>query len=198
MPENPPTRRNCGAMVEHRRLLNESPAYLAARTAIANRARAYELGLAGTARAGITRIPVVVHVVFNTPAQNISDAQIQSQITVLNHDFRKTNADSAQVPAVWKPLAADARVEFFLATADPAGNPTTGVTRTQTMAASFPQAGNPIKSAATGGADPWPADRYLNIWSGIVFHLLPDLSTQPSALAIFQLTVASHTSPVAL
>jgi Pregnancy-associated plasma protein-A/FG-GAP-like repeat len=164
MAQSQPTRRNCGAMIEHRRLLNEDPSYVAARSGIESRARAYELGLLRSARAGITRIPVVVHVVWNTAAQNISDAQIQSQITVLNQDFRMTNADIGQVPAVWQSIRGDARIEFFLATTDPDGNPTNGITRTQTQVTSFAQAGNPVKFAATGGAAAWPADRYLNIW----------------------------------
>jgi len=164
MSQNQPTRRSCGAMIEHRRLLNEDPSYVAARAGIENRARAYELGVLKSARAGITRIPAVVHVVWNTALQNISDAQIQSQINVLNQDFRRTNADSGQVPAVWQSIRGDARIEFFLATTDPNGNPTNGITRTQTQVASFSQAGNPVKFAATGGAAAWPADQYLNIW----------------------------------
>lgn len=122
------------------------------------------MGLGTTARVGITRIPMVVHVVWNTNAQNISDAQIQSQIAVLNRDYRMTNADIGNVPSVWQSIRGDARIEFFLATTDPNGNPSTGVTRTQTTHTSFPQSGNPIKFAAQGGADAWPADTYLNIW----------------------------------
>ena len=153
-----PIRRSCGAHAEHHRLLDENPAYVAARSKIENLARAYELGDRSSARVGITRIPVVVHVVWNIPAQNISDAQIQSQIDVLNQDFRMTNADIGQVPNVWQSVAADARIEFLLASTDPNGNPTNGITRTQTQVIVFPQAGNPIKLGATGGADPWPAD----------------------------------------
>ena len=166
MVDQVPPRRNCGAQVEHRRLLNEDPAYVQARAGIETLARAYVTGERIAERPGVTRIPVVVHVVWNTAQQNISDAQIHSQIDVLNHDFRMTNSDVGQVPGVWQSVTADARVEFFLATVDPNGNPTNGITRTQTQNASFSQAGNPIKSAATGGADPWPADRYLNIWVG--------------------------------
>jgi hypothetical protein len=164
MQEQSPTRRTCGAHTEHRRLLEEDPAYAAARTQIENLAWAYRTRAEAPARVGITGIPVVVHVVWNTQAQNISDAQIRSQIDVLNQDFRRTNPDSSQVPQVWQPVAADARIEFFLATTDPNGNPTTGIIRTQTQRTSFPQQGNPVKSAATGGADAWPADVYLNIW----------------------------------
>ncbi|RYE18115.1 MAG: hypothetical protein EOP45_14640 [Sphingobacteriaceae bacterium] len=45
---------------------------------------------------GTVEIPVVVHVIYSTTAQNISDAQVQSQIDVLNEDFTKTNADNAK------------------------------------------------------------------------------------------------------
>src|SRR5215207_430857 len=170
MQEQRPIRGNCGAQVEHRRLLNEDPSYVRARSEIETLARAYEIGARRAERPGITRIPVVVHVVWNTAQQNISDAQIQSQIDVLNQDFRRTNADIGQVPAVWQSVTADARVEFFLATVDPDGNPTNRITRIQTQTASFPQQGNPIKSAATGGANPWPSDRYLNVWVAPAIH----------------------------
>jgi pregnancy-associated plasma protein-A len=159
-----PTKRNCGVMIEHRRLLNENASYIVARSAIENKARARQRGLFTTARLGITRIPVVVHVVWNIDEQNISDEQIQSQIDVLNQDYRMTNLDITEVPAVWQSVAADTRVEFYLATSDPDGNFTNGITRTQTELESFAQDGNPVKFAAMGGADAWPADTYLNIW----------------------------------
>ena len=88
-------------------------------------------------RTGCTQIPVVVHVVYRTAAQNISDAQIKSQIDVLNADFRKKNSDIGTVPAAFAALAADARLEFELATTDPSGSPTNGITRTSTAATSF-------------------------------------------------------------
>jgi hypothetical protein len=156
-----PTRRQCGVMDVHRRLLSSSPEYAAARSALENATTEY---VARQQRfAGIARIPVVVHVVWNTAAQNISQAQIDSQIDVLNHDFRATNSDIGFVPAPYTGLIADARIEFFLASEDPNGNPTTGVTRTQTSTASF-GTDDKVKSSATGGIDPWPTDRYLNVW----------------------------------
>ncbi|NJP82835.1 zinc metalloprotease, partial [Streptomyces sp. AA8] len=104
------------------------------------------------------------HVLFNTAAQNISDAQITSQIDVLNQDFRAQNPDVAKVPPVWKPLVADARIQFHLATEDPEGQPTDGITRTQTQTTRFNIRTDDAKSASTGGHDAWPADKYLNIW----------------------------------
>jgi hypothetical protein len=158
-----PTKRKCGVMEVHRRLLNESEEYAQERNRIETLALAYRMGLQAITRTEVVRIPVVVHVIWNTEEQNISDAQVQSQIDVLNKDFRKSNQDVSQVPPVWNNLAADLQIEFFLATKDPDGNTTSGITRTQTSATSF-DTDDRVKSSRTGGKDPWPTDRYLNIW----------------------------------
>jgi hypothetical protein len=158
-----PQRRTCATMDVHRRLLSRDPDYASARAAIENDARLYEQGIRVAARLGVTRIPVVVHVVWNTAAQSISDAQIASQIDVLNRDYRRSNPDVGSTPAPFLPLTADARVEFVLATVDPDGAPTSGIERRQTAVTSFTD-DDAVKSQATGGMDPWPADRYLNIW----------------------------------
>ena len=107
--------RTCGTMTVHRRLLNESPDYVKARVDIENRALQY--ARSRTSRTGITRIPVVVHVVYNPrhPEQNIADEQIRSQIDVLNLDFRMQNQDLSAVPEAFRRLAGDARIEFELA-----------------------------------------------------------------------------------
>ncbi|MDD3875087.1 MAG: PKD domain-containing protein [Bacteroidales bacterium] len=109
-------------------------------------------------------IPVVVHVVYNTTAQNISDAQVLSQIAVLNNDYRNTNSDGSSVPSTFQSLRADCEIEFCLATIDPQGNPTTGITRTQTSTSSFSMSNNAVKYTAQGGKDIWDRNQYLNIW----------------------------------
>src|SRR3954453_18556293 len=91
--DGPPKQPSWGTMVVHERLLRTDPSYMAARNDSENRAFTYAQRPHLLGRTGVTVIPVVVHVVFNGAAQNISDAQVQSQIDVLNHDFRKTNAD---------------------------------------------------------------------------------------------------------
>jgi hypothetical protein len=106
---------------------------------------------------------VVVHVVYKDASENISDAQIQSQIDALNRDYRKRNPDVAKVPQVWEGLAADVQIEFALATQDPDGARTDGITRTQTTQDSF-DSNDGVKAQSSGGADPWPSDRYLNLW----------------------------------
>ena len=108
---------------------------------------------------GTVTIPVVVHVVYNTSAENISDAQIQTQIDVLNDDFRRLNSDADNT---WS-QAADSEIEFCLATVDPSGNATTGITRTSTSVTSF-GTNDQVKFNSSGGKDAWPAADYLNIW----------------------------------
>jgi hypothetical protein len=159
-----PQRRTCGTMNVHYQLLTTDLTYARNRREIENRSLEYARRGLEAARVGITVIPTVVHVVYNSsrPEQNISDAQIRSQIDVLNRDFRKQNPDIASVPAAFQPLAADTRIEFVLATTDPNGNPTNGITRTATTETGFID--DRVKSTATGGADPWPSDRYLNVW----------------------------------
>jgi hypothetical protein len=160
------SRELCGTMEVHRRLLNVSVTYQERRALIDNRALAYEDQSRGVARSGLLTIPVAVHVVHNpgNPAQNISTAQIQSQIDVLNEDFRAGNSDVSQVPAVWKNLVADCNIAFRLASQDPDGNPTDGITRTPSTVPFFTTELDDVKSVATAGADPWPSDDYLNVW----------------------------------
>lgn len=112
----------------------------------------------------VVTIPVVVHVLYNTTQQNISDAQINSQIAILNQDYRNTNSDGSNAPSVFQSLRADVEVEFCLATVDPNGSPTTGITRTQTSQTSFQMTNNAMKFTAQGGHDIWDRNKYLNIW----------------------------------
>jgi len=112
---------------------------------------------------GIITIPCVVHVVWNTAQQNISEDQILSQIDILNKDFRRLNSDTTNTPAPFKPVAADCEIEFKMARRDPGNNPTLGVTRTQTSITEFGLSSS-VKFTAQGGHDAWDRDRYLNLW----------------------------------
>jgi hypothetical protein len=120
-------------------------------------------GVAGAVARKLVRIQTVVHVVYRTDAENITDAQVKSQIQVLNRDFRAKNQDKSKVPAVWKGLVTDAKIEFALAKRDPKGKATNGITRTKTKMKSF-GADDSVKAKSTGGVNAWPTDRYLNIW----------------------------------
>jgi hypothetical protein len=72
----------------------------------------------------LLRIPIVVHIIANSSCAtgNVSDAAVASQIAVLNEDFRALAGSPGAA-------GTDTRIEFFLATEDPQGNPTTGITR---------------------------------------------------------------------
>jgi len=117
-------------------------------------------------------IPVVVHIVYRAQnvAYNIPDSVVTNQIDILTKAYRKTHADTGNVRALFKPLSGDAEIQFHLATTDPQGNPTTGITRTATTRAYFGSADGSldslerVKHTATGGIDAWPTDHYLNIW----------------------------------
>ena len=122
-------------------------------------------------------IPVAVHIVWNNVAQNISDAQVLSQIDVLNKDFNGQNADRSKVPAYFSSLAADCGILFVLTKKDPQGRPSNGIVRKQTSLAVF-NFDDKVKSAATGGDDAWDADHYLNIW---VCNLVGGISGYASA-----------------
>lgn len=112
---------------------------------------------------GVVTIPVVFHVIYNRPEVNVSMDRIQSQLDVLNRDFRKLNSDTASMPSVWASTMADAEFEFCLATIDPDGNPTNGVTRTPTSVTGFWD-NLSMKFDSLGGKDAWPRDGYLNVW----------------------------------
>ncbi|MEY3432352.1 MAG: hypothetical protein RL131_288 [Bacteroidota bacterium] len=117
-------------------------------------------------------IPVVIHVVYNTAAENISDIQIQSQLDALNADFSKTNKDFEKVPAVFANRAANVNIRFELAKTDPMGKSTSGIVRKKTSRLMWTD-DDKIKSIANGGSTTWDAKSYLNIW---VCNTVPGLA----------------------
>ena len=119
----------------------------------------------------VVKIPVVVHIVWRTPEENaISDAQIRGQIDSLTKDFRKRNADAANIPSLaFKNLAADCEIEFCLAQRDTLGFTTSGIVRRQTTVVNIGDSFAAITKRKVyysefGGDNAWRPDRYLNIW----------------------------------
>lgn len=129
----------------------------------------------------IYRIPVVFHVVYKGAAQNVSTSLLQSQIDVLNEDYRRLNADTSNTRAIFKDRAADIGFEFFLATIDPDGNPTSGITRTPTTATFNFFNLDAMKSDASGGKDAWNTEEYLNIWVCDLGGLILGFAYPPAA-----------------
>ena len=155
-------RRQCATMVLHEYLAETQAGYR--RNSSGSSARSPARSRAETPRATgkLMSIPVVVHVVYRRDAENISDAQVKSQIAVLNKDFRATNTDKSGVPPVWKSLISDTNIQFAR-DARPAGQGHDGDHANEDDPGSFP-ADNSVKKSSAGGKTAWPAKRYLNMW----------------------------------
>jgi hypothetical protein len=123
-----------------------------------------EVKLIYTPRTVVT-IPVIVHVIHNGEAigngVNISTAQINSQINVLNQDFRRLNADINSTPAAIRGLSDDALIEFCFAQQDEFGNATTGIERIDGGQVNWTK--QEIESVLKPQTV-WDSDKYLNIW----------------------------------
>ena len=157
----------CGTMERLQYLIQQDPGILERMAEVEAQTRAYiesQRHLPHQRTGNVITIPVVVHIVYRTSSENISDAQVQSQIDVLNEDFRRLNMDASNTPALFQGAAADVEIQFCLATRDPLGNPTNGITRTQTTKTSFSVYTDDVKYSSQGGKDAWPTDQYLNIW----------------------------------
>jgi hypothetical protein len=151
----PLTRRMCATVENYFRLLDISPELRFRQTTLEGFTRTFRDSGRATRRTGPLTIPVVVHVVYRTNAENISDDQVHSQIDVLNQDFMATNTDISRVPTPFKDLVGNPQIQFQLAE--------NGIIRKQTEQLSF-GVNDTVKSSATGGSDPRDPRRYLNIW----------------------------------
>lgn len=125
-------------------------------------------------------IPVVFHVIYTTNAGNISSAQIQNQIQILNSEFKRLQNDTALTPAPFKSLAAPFDVEFRLATIDPNGNCTNGINRVYSTLANCSYAQDDVK-----GLSYWPSHKYLNIWIVQSMHYSNSMSCNGGGYATF-------------
>ncbi|WBA43126.1 M43 family zinc metalloprotease [Hymenobacter canadensis] len=102
-------------------------------------------------------VPVVIHVIHTGTGNNITEAQVNDAIRIMNEDFSKTNRDTADVIPEFQPLYANVGFRFRLAKKDPDGNCTTGITRTYSTQTSIGD--NNVKNLIR-----WDPNRYLNIW----------------------------------
>jgi Pregnancy-associated plasma protein-A len=146
-------RRSCGAMAAHMMLLEKFPSFRGNQARLeAVTARGLET-VSDITKAKLVTIRTVVNVVYRTEEENVSDAQIRSQIAALNRDFRGRNADRSKVPLPWKGLVTDARVQFKLVK----------TTRTRTAATGF-TVDDAVKKASTGGIAPYLPVTHMNLW----------------------------------
>ena len=120
-------------------------------------------------------IPTVVHIIHRNThpnigsGTNISNDQIEDALRVLNEDYSKTNPEFPNPPRnIFLNYAGNANLQFCLATIDPSGNQTNGITRTSTTRTNWDaddnNEANYMKLSSQGGIDGWDPSKYLNIW----------------------------------
>jgi len=118
---------------------------------------------------GTNTISVIFHVVYNTPAENVSNALIMQVFQDLTEDYQLLNSDASGARGGFGFIPADANINFCLATQTPAGVPLVepGVIRVATAETFYDSDGgeeNKMKSAVTGGSTIWNRNNYLNVW----------------------------------
>jgi hypothetical protein len=152
---------DCGTHVCHQRLLETDGRY---RNTRVNVSAIIDQESPSTNRiTGHIRVPVVVHVVYNTEEQKVTMDQVKSQIDALNRDFNLQNKDIADVPSVWKDRIGNPNISFFLTKRDPKGRPHPGVVWVKTSVTQFAKFNEDMKSAEKG-SPVWDRDRFLNVW----------------------------------
>jgi hypothetical protein len=154
--------RQCGTMEHLEHQINENPALVHQMEAVEEHTRQFEQTNNG--ERVVINIPVVFHVVYRNSTQNISDAQIASQLTVLNNDFRKLNADASLIPSTFASVASDMEFNFCMAQRTPSGAASNGINRVASTRTSTFGTNDAVKSASTGGTPGWDPNRYLNVW----------------------------------
>jgi hypothetical protein len=157
--------RNCGSMELLEQQLQQFPEMESERFEIENKTAQYVASNPAGNRAVVT-IPVVFHIVWraSNAVENISDAQIISQMNALTKDFSLLNTDASKIPTAFKSIAADCGIKFALATRTPWGAATNGINRYQSSRLTFWGASDEIKNPTKGGVQAWDTKKYLNVW----------------------------------
>ena len=166
-------RRQCGTMQSFEELAEENPSVRAKQTEI-NDLTARSIATGEAQRLARRRITIRWS---SRRLQGQTGEHLQEPDHVSDHRaqerLRSQNPDIANVSPVWQGLAANPKIEFKLATRNPDGKATDGITRAQTDRDSFPAYKNPVKKRSEGGAPAWATDRCLNLWvSGLAGKLL--------------------------
>jgi hypothetical protein len=108
----------------------------------------------GQVNSGSTvEIPIVFHIIHQNGPENIADSVLITEVMRLNQRFSNTGmfnyADGVNI-----------NIQFCLASIDPYGNPTTGITRTVSPLTNMPPGGD----VAVKNLNRWNPYRYLNVW----------------------------------
>lgn len=107
-------------------------------------------------KADIKIIPIVFHVLHDNGSENISDAQVEDAVRILNRDYARKNADTSEVAAAFQGIIGKGDIEFRLAKLDPNGNVSSGINRIKTQETYVGDDGSKVNY--------WPRENYMNIW----------------------------------
>jgi len=111
----------------------------------------------------VITIPVVFHIIWQENRQNLDESVIKDQILVLNECFNAENSDTSILTDTLRNWVGDFGIRFELVHEDLNGFITNGISRTKTVNPHFSSYNDPVKKS-NYGREPWPTDRYLNIW----------------------------------
>lgn len=132
-------------------------------------------------------LPIVFHVVWSNPEENISEELLRSQLQVINDDFNRLNPDIINVPQRFQDDVSSIGIRFCLAQQDPEGNPHPGIIRVQTAVEFIGGQKEAesnislIKNSSLGGSDAWDPERFLNVWIGARNDGIAGMATFPTA-----------------
>ncbi len=157
--------RNCATFIYKQEQIAADPSLAAAFESAESFTRQYisQNRSSRTLQGTVVKIPVVVHILYHYPEENISDVRVMQQLEALNQAFRRKNADTINTPARFAGVAADCEIEFRLATSDPQRRNTTGIIRKYTPIKEW-KADDKVKFSSAMGDDGWDSKNYLNIW----------------------------------
>ncbi len=124
-------------------------------------------------------IPVVVHVLWSDPSENISEADIIEQLEILNIAFSGTNYDITKVPEEFKRFTGSSKIRFCLANVSPENLPTTGIIRICTNIKEIGLNDN-LFDTKVGGSDAWDSEKYLNVWVANTGNFISGFGTYPT------------------
>ena len=106
-------------------------------------------------------IPIVFHVNDNTNPQKVTLAQVQSAVDILNEDFNGLNPEFNSLRTEFQSIASNLEINFCLASIDPDGNATNGITYHYNNYNGREPNGN---GGSVKAVSVWPCDKYLNVW----------------------------------
>ncbi len=165
------TPEKCGIMKNYNENCQKNPAYAAQIQAAELKARQWQQQHKNTSNAKMNNtvvIPVVFHCMYSstTSPTYLHDSIFARQMAILNETYSRLNPNYVNTRPIFDSLGVNTDIQFCFASVDPQGNPTNGINRVQSST-NFLMAplNDNVKDPSQGGAAPWDAAHYLNIWT---------------------------------